>query len=225
MATPQAPPFAYGYDGALLVNSDGDELLVCAGPDEGPMWRRTLGATVAGVGVTRDAVVAASAAGEIVCCDRDKGEVMRTIALERLVTALAASPAGVLAVLSASSVNVVRVSGDERVEIDAPSATAVALDAEGKRVAVGSADGTVRVVDATSGEERGKEKVAAPVKAIRWSPRGYWIVATGSGIARVGADGRDARGLVSTEDLDLGSIAVSEDGSIAAVRVGTLKVG
>lgn len=225
MATTQAPPFAYGYDGALLVNSDGDELLVCAGPDEGPMWRRTLGAAVTGVGVTGDAVVAADAAGEIVFCDREKGEVKKTISLERLVTALAASPSGVLAALSASSVNVVRASSDDRVEVDAPGATAVALDAEGKRVAVGASDGSVRVADTSSGEERGLAKVAAAVKAICWSPRGYWVVATGSGIARVSADGADARGLINTEDLELGSIAVSEDGSIAAVRVGTTKVG
>jgi WD40 repeat protein len=226
MPIPEIPPFGYGYDGALLVTSDGPELLVCAGPDEGPMWRRTLDATVVGVGVTDGAVVAVDAGGTLVVCDRDSGEVKSTLALERLATGLAAAPSGIVAVLGASSVNVVHAAGTgARREIDVADAATLALDAAGKRVAVGSADGTVRVFDAGSGKERGSSKVPAPAKGIAWSPRGYWIVASGSGLCRVSADGSDTRGLVNTEDLVLSSVAVSEDGSIVAVRVGDQKVG
>jgi hypothetical protein len=182
-------------------------------------------AAVVGVGVTAEAIVAVDAAGVFVACDRHLGEVTRTVALERLATGLAASRGGVVAVLGASSVNLVRATGEElRREIDVPGATAVALDADGRRVAVGTKEGAVRVFDVQSGEERGSSRVAAPVKALCWSPRGYWLASTGSNIARVAAGGKDAGALVPTDDLDLGSLAVSEEGALVAVRVGDRKV-
>lgn len=223
MASP--PPFAYGYDGALLVTTDGAELLVHDGDDEAPRWKRTLAATVVGVGVTDKAVVAVSADGTVVACDRKSGDVRRTITLERLAVALAAAKGGVVAVLGASSVNVVRVEGDEdRVEIDAPGATAMALDAEGTRVAVGTKSGSVRVLDAASGAERGAVDTGAAVKGIAWSPRGYWIASTARGLVRVRAGGHELTRLLDTKDLDISALACSAEGALLAARVGTSKV-
>ena len=226
MTSPDIPPFAYGYDGALLVTSDGPELLVCAGPDEGPMWRRTLDAVVVGVGVTEAAVVAVDAAGNVVACARADGAVLRTIPLECLARGLAAARSGVVVVLGASSAFLVRVDGEgARVEIPARSSTAVAIDAEGRRVAIGAEDGSVRVFDAKTGAERGECKAPARVKALCWSPRGYWLASTGVGLVHVSAAGRVLRKLIKTDDLVLGPLAVSEDGVLVAVRVGTSKVG
>ncbi len=226
MTTPATPPFAYGHDGALLVTADGPEILVHSGADEAPRWRHEMDAAVVGVGVTGGAVVAVDTTGTLVACDRETGDVLGTFALDRLASDLAASSTGGVAVLGASSVVCLRVEGDEaRVEVDAPGATAVALDGEGKRVAVGDADGTVRVHDTTSGKERGSTRLGAPVKSLCWSPRGHWIAATGQGLVRVDAGGSASRGLVDTKDLDLGPVACSEDGAICAVRVGTSKVG
>src|SRR4051812_7325830 len=126
------PPFAYGHDGAYLVTGDGPEVLVHAGSDEAPLWKHTMSAAVVGVGVTDQTIVGVDAAGALVACDRHLGEVTRSIALERLATGLAASKGGVVAVLGASSVNLVRAHGEEmRREIDVPGAAAVALDADG----------------------------------------------------------------------------------------------
>jgi hypothetical protein len=225
MTTAPVPPFAYGHEGAHLVTSDGPDLLVHAGSDEAPQWKHTMSATVVGVGVTGEAIVAVDAAGAFVACDRHLGEVVRTIALERLATGLAVARGGVVAVLGASSVNLVRAHGEEmRREIDVPGASAVAVDADGRRVAVGTRDGAVRVFDVASGEERGSSRVPAPVKGLCWSPRGYWLAATASGIARVGAGGQDTQRLVGTDDLELGSLTCSEEGALLAVRVGTTKV-
>src|SRR4051812_20026267 len=92
------PPFAYGHDGALLVASDGPELLVFAGPDEGPMWQRSASATLVGVGVTEEAVVAVDEKGHLLVCERATGEVIREIDLDLAARGLSASRAGVVAV-------------------------------------------------------------------------------------------------------------------------------
>jgi hypothetical protein len=226
MATPEIPPFAYGYDGALLVTGDGPELLVCAGPDEGPMWRRTLDAAVVGVGATDAAVVAVDAAGTVVICGREDGAVLRTIQLACLARDLAVAKGGAIAVLGASSAFVLQANGTgTRTEVQAAGSTSIAVDAEGRRVSVGFEDGSVRVFDATTGAERGRVRCPAPVRALCWSPRGYWLASTGLGIVRVRASGRTVDNLLKTDDLVLGPIACSEDGVLLAVRVGTSKVG
>jgi hypothetical protein len=226
MATPEIPPFAYGYDGALLVTGDGPELLVCAGPDEGPMWRRTLDAVVVGVGVTDAAVVAVDAAGTVVFCIREDGEVQRTIKLACLARDLAVAKGGAIGVLGSSSAFVLQGNGEgTRTEIQAAGSTSIALDAEGRRVSLGFEDGSVRVFDATTGAERGQSRCPAAVKALCWSPRGYWLASTGLGLVRIRASGRTVDNLLKTDDLVLGPLACSADGVLVAVRVGTSKVG
>jgi WD40 repeat protein len=226
MSAAAIPPFAYGHDGALLITSDGPELLVHDGDTEAPLWKHALEATVVGVGVTDAAVVAVAAEGTLVACDRKSGAVLRTIALERLAVALAAAKGGVVAVLGASSVNVVRVAGDEqRLEIDVPGATAVALDADGTRVAVGTRSGAVRVFDTESGAERGSVQAPSAIAAITWSPRGYWIASIGKGLVRVRAGGRDLTVLFETKELAISGLACSAEGALLAMRIGPTKVG
>jgi hypothetical protein len=226
MATPEIPPFAYGYDGALLVTAEGCELLVHAGPDEAPMWRRTLDADVVGVGVTDAAVVAVDAEGTVLVSRREDGEVLRTIPFACLARDLAVAKGGAIAVLGAPRAFVLQANGaGTRTEIQAAGSTSIAVDAEGRRVSIGFEDGSVRVFDATTGAERGQCRCPAPVRALCWSPRGYWLASTGIGIVRVRAAGRTVDNLIKTDDLVLGPIACSADGALVAVRVGTSKVG
>lgn len=56
-------PFAYAIDGAVIVCSEGPELLVHDGETEGPLWRRTCDAELVGVHATPTFVVALDAVG------------------------------------------------------------------------------------------------------------------------------------------------------------------
>jgi len=216
------PPFAYGHDGALLVSSDGPELLVCAGPDEGPMWLRTAKATIVGVGTTEKAVVTVDEKGTLLACERDTGEVIRELDLGIEPHSLCSSRAGVVAVVGPGAVVLVAADGaTSRLEI--AGAAAAALDPEGKRIGVGTEQGEFHVFDVATAKPLGMGRSSSPFKGVSWNVCGFFIATTGEGVVKVTADGGKIEHLINTDDLSLSSVSCSEDGSLCALRVGTTK--
>lgn len=223
------PPFAYGHDGASLVSSDGAELLVYDGPDEGPLWHRTAPATIVGVGITREAVVAVDEKGHLLACARRTGEVIREIETEIAPRGLCASRAGVVAVFDASRVVIIAADGATST-ISIPGAAAAALDPEGKRLGVGTDEGDFRVFDVATGEPLGSARAAAPIKGACWNVRGFFLATTGEGVVKVMADGTELQSLfnvgresAASPSLELGPVSCSEDGALCALRVGARK--
>jgi len=90
---------------------------------------------------------------------------------------------------------------------------AVGFSPDGRWVATGSSDGTARVFDPATGQERSRLTHDGPVWAVGFSPDGRWV-ATGSsdGTARVfdPATGQERSRL--THDRAVGAVGFSPDG-------------
>ena len=181
-------PFAYQRDGAVYVSGDGPELLVFSGANDAPLWKQFCEGILAGVGATRDSVIAADVDGRVEWYRSFDGELLERVELDESLRGLDVAPGGMVVALGRNQLFFVQPSGLERA-IPVPHCTAVRFGPGGASLGVGTADGVFYAIDPVSGAAWGTLEVGGAVRDVAWSEQGHWVVAAGSAIVEVSGDG------------------------------------
>ncbi len=211
--------FAFGT--SVLVLAEASEVVARA--PEAPFderWRRGLGAPVVAIAIGGDGVLVLDARGTVSVLEIATGAVQREIDVGAGAASLAAAEHGGMAAAGPAGVVIER--AGEITPMDLRGATALALHEN--RLAIGTGEGAVRLVDVAAGRALSACRVGGPVRAIAWSTRGLWVAATPHALARVSRDGTDAYLLVDAKELELGPLACDPEGAFVAVRIGARKV-
>lgn len=217
-ANPSAP-FAFDKSGSVIVCADGAELLVYAGGDERPLWRKTAGAPLVAVGTAPGEVLSLDEAGRL-----ERWEALRGAHLDGLEVGGRPHGLGVArdgtAVVALDGAVVVCERGRvvRRVALD--GVACVAISDDGARLAAGTRGGGLHVFDARSGAEVGRAELGEPAAAVAWDVLGFFVVAAGERIFRVDADADGAAQLLRASGRRPEQLAVSADGGLLAWRSG-----
>lgn len=216
MPTPNL--FAYDPIGSVLVVFDDHEVLVHRGADEAPKWRHRVDGDLVGLGAGGDAVITLENKGKITFWSGADGVVLETIALGKEATSLAVTRNGSkCAVVVADAVAIV-CRETAPLELPAAGATAAAWSRDGARLAIGDADGTVRILSA-AGEAVGATRLEEPVTSLCFSPAGFWIATAGDRVFRVAEDGSGVEQITRAGGMTPDCVCASTDGSMFAVRL------
>jgi len=215
--------FAYSPTGSSLVLADGAEVLVHAGDDESPRWRRALDEEVAAVGATDDAVVALTASGKLAFWREADGEPIGEVALAAAPGALAVGPGAVCAVALGEEVTVVGQDGARRA-LPIAGATALAWSGDGGRIAAGNGEGRVQVLSAEDGAVIGSAELGVPVRSLAWNAGGFWIAAGGEQVFRLDEGGGEYAQMTRAPGMAPDCVACSADGALVALRLGPTRV-
>lgn len=219
-------PFAYGIPGRTLVTTDGADLLVHDGDTEAPTWMRTMSAPITGVANTDRCVIALAANGELAVLSSLDGAELSKTSLNLLASGLAASK-NKLAVLGGASVELVGMKGERRVSVDLAEPTCAAFDGSGDRLAIGTADGEIAIARALDGVITGQVRTSAKVAALAYHALAkVFLASVGHTLMKVTPkdDGVDLEPIMTSDKLDWSALAISEEGSILAARVGDSRV-
>lgn len=206
----------------LLVTADGNTLFVFAGDDEQPLWKGGCEGAILGVGVTDEEVITFDDSGSIVWWNGETGERTDEVSVEGSPKGFAVDADGVAAVLTEDGVEVVD-PGDEPRRIELRGGRSVAWAGNGGRLAVGSRDGTLRIFDDADLEQVGVAELAGPVVAVHGLADGDWLVAVGTELLVVAADGGATVRVVEVPGSGEARskpdcLAASADGQIVACR-------
>jgi len=210
--------FAYDRGGNLIVIGDGSEVLVHSGADESPLWRKKLGASLAGVGATADAVITLEANGKLHWWNGKSGQEGETVSLNASPRALAVAPDGTCAVSLPESIVIVN-RAQQRRTLLVPNAGALAFSDSGSHLAVGSDDGRVRVFPAHGDDAIGSTEVQEPIRSLAWNGNNFWIATSGDRVFRVDHDGKASEELTQATGTTPDCAACSADGSLIALRL------
>jgi hypothetical protein len=211
--------FAFGT--AALVVAAGDEVVARA--PEAPFderWRHRCGAPAVALAIGGDAVLVLDGRGTVAVLELATGAARRELDVGAGASSLAASEHGALA--AAGPAGVVLESAGDVTPMDLRGATALALHEN--RLAIGTGEGAVRLVDVAAARALGASRVGGPVRSIAWSTRGLWVAAIPHALVRVSRDGTEAFQLVDARELELGPLACDPEGAFVAVRIGERKV-
>ena len=210
-------PFAYERTGQVIAIGDGPELLIYSGANDQGMWKVMATDILMGVGYTKDHVHAVDGAGVLHYYRLLDGLEQSQVATGASPWGLAVGATGASAVVTVRSVVLVPRGGNPTA-ILLEGARCAAFDAAGGQVAVGCADGSVYVLDATTGAVTASARFPDPVTGVAWRAMGQWAVAHGQQI-----DLCEPAGLTPQKSLMVGApvrrFALSEDGGLAAVQV------
>ena len=218
MPTPNL--FAYDPIGSVLVIGDDHEVLVHRGADEAPKWRHRIDGDLVGLGAGGDTVITLENKGKLIFWSGADGAVQETIALGKEATSLAVTRNGSKCAVVVPDAILIVCRDTAPVELPASGATAAAWSRDGARLAVGDADGTVRVLSA-AGEAVGATRIAEaePVTSLCFSPAGFWIATGGDRVFRVAEDGSGVEQITRAEGMTPDCACASTDGSMLAVRL------
>lgn len=210
--------FAYDRGGNLIVMGDGSEVLVHAGSDESPLWRKTLDAPIAGVGATSDTVITLDANGQLTFWGGKTGEPADKVDLNGAPRALAVKHDGTCAVALQENVVIINRAKEKRT-LPVPNAGAVAFSDDGSHLAIGADDGRVRVFPAHGSDPIGSCEVQEPIRSVAWNGNNFWIATAGDRVFRVEADGKSSAQMTRAGGMTPDCVACSADGSLFALRL------
>jgi hypothetical protein len=210
--------FAYDRGGNLIVIGDGSEVLVHAGSDESPLWRKKLDAPIAALGATADTVITLDANGKLRWWNGKTGQEGETVALNGAPRALAVKPDGTCAVALPESVMIINRVQEKRT-LAVPNAGALAFSDSGSHLAVGTDDGYVRVFPAHGDEVIGSTEIQEPVRSIVWNGNNFWLATAGDRVFRIEAEGKAAAQITRAGGMTPDCLACSADGSLFAMRL------
>ncbi len=219
-------PFAYGPKSKTLVTTDGADLLVHDSDTEGPTWMRSMSAPIVGAANAGDRVIALAANGELAVLSGDEGAEIAKTSLDLLASGLAASKSK-LAVLGGASVEIVGMEGERRASVDLAEPMSAAFDASGERLAIGTVDGDIAIARASDGVITGQVRAAAKVTGLAYHERAkVFLASVGHTLTKVTPkdDGVDLEPIMTSDKLDWSALAISEEGSVLAARVGDHRV-
>ncbi len=212
-------PFVLGKIAYLC--GDGPELLAYSAIDGEPMWKVFCGDVIVGMGATDKLVFVLDAGGGLQTYRILDGLPMDPAEIGEDAHGLVVDPSGAWAVMQGSEVIARGPWGVRRVPLEAPGA--VGFGDKGMRLAIGSQTGAFYAVDPSTGVAWGVVEVGAPVVSIGWSVLGYWVVAAGTRLYQIAADGASILGT-----LDLGreptALSVSPEGLLVAWLAGLREV-
>jgi hypothetical protein len=208
--------FDYDSEGRAIVLADGAELLVHDGESEAPLFRRQLGAGIAGVASMRAGVMALDARGGLHTFSI-RGEAMGALELGVTARSLARDASGTACVVLHDG-GAIAIDGARelaRVAVPAASTAAIAPD---RSFAVGTRGGELCVFDA-SGQLRERHALGTPVYDVDHHPSGAWMAACGAKIFRV-EGGQVAVLTNAPEGLACDAVRCSADGSRIGLALG-----
>ena len=208
---------AASADGRLVVCGDGPEVLAYRGAELVPAWRHPTRALVADLAVDDRHVWVLDVEGGLEVRSRSDGTRERGISLPPPGRFLAMSGDGAtLAVAAGRGLTWMR-DGELAAEVDLPGLAAVGIDGGGTKMAAGLASGTVVVFDLDRDEAVARIELDAPVSGVVWSPAGYWLVACGSSLIAVRADGAQQKPLVAWSEA-LTNVVLGPSGAICVAQ-------
>jgi PQQ-like domain len=175
---------SFAYGASAVVTSDGKELLVYDPSDEAPRWKKTLETDIAHVALDGARVLALDVAGNLTSFDASDGTEVDRVGLAAAPLAFAAW-GGARAVAFAKEIVVLRDDATRLIAIE--NAHAVAFD--GAKVAVGTEDGELIVVDESDTRTTEANIGGAAVRGICRHPKGFWLVCAGDKVFRVDDNG------------------------------------
>ncbi|TVQ93840.1 MAG: hypothetical protein EA397_03555 [Deltaproteobacteria bacterium] len=215
-------PFDYVRTGQVIVLADGPELLVYSGSNDQGMWKAMGSDVYMGVGATESHVLAVDYSGELELYRAIDGHQQSRIATHCTPRRLEVAPGGESAILADDAIVLIRFGGEPQT-VEVPGASCLAWSRDGTQLAVGSRDGTLRVLDAASGTPIHIAHLQGEITDLRWRHPNQWAVVTGASVQLYAPSADPEVGLqpvktVSTEHPIL-RLAISEDGAVAAVQV------
>lgn len=214
-------PFVYPRAGSMLVMGDGPELFVFSGANDGPLWRKFTDGVLIGVGANHEFVVTLDSDGRLVQWRGLDGAKQEESTVEAPgVRDLVMRADGTCAVLTKDQVLITSARGGGTT-VPAPGVAVVAWGPK-QELAVGSSKGDFQVLD-PSGKPLGSCSVGGAISGITWRAPSQWLVATGTRVVLVSADGK-IPGVSVEIGAPVGPVACSEDGAIFAVLAGTQAV-
>ena len=210
--------FDYDGPGKLIVCSEGQEVIGHDGGDEAPLWLFRAEQPVVALAITAGGVVVADKAGVLVTLGRERGEEFARRALDDELGGLATGPDGSLAALGAKAL-ILELPGRFGQHFPAlAGACCAAFSADGSRLAVGHADGHLRVLRLPSGELLGEHQLEGPLADVCAGADG-WLVAAGDRVMRVVPDGTSSKRLTGMSDSAIGSVLMRQDGRLLGLAI------
>ncbi|MFT7518928.1 MAG: WD40 repeat protein [Kiritimatiellia bacterium] len=220
-------PYSYTQLGNLIVLGDGPELLVYSGSNDQGMWKIMAEDIVMGVGSTKDHVYMVDGSGLLVLYRAINGEELSRLRTDCSPWSMEVAADGSVAILTANSVVIVR-GGADPLTVPLSGPRKAAWDTDATKLAVACNDGSVYVLDPSSGAAMQSVGVGEAVTAVRWRVQGHWVVSHGRSVSYLGVVGEEEPVLSVTETMVVGGatvdIAVSSDGSVLAVALDDQRV-
>jgi hypothetical protein len=215
---PALTRFAYDKSGSVIACADGRELLAYAGTDEHPMWKRTLGAAIVGLGTTPGEVIALDEEGRLERFEASSGTPLPGLALGAHALGLSVAREGTCAALLDGEVALVS-SGRLAKRVPMPGATTVAMREDGGAVAIGTTQGKVQVIALHAGDAEGGADLGAEVGALCWNVKGLWVATSGDRLFQIAAGGGNARPITKIAGRKPEHVSCSADGGLLACRM------
>jgi hypothetical protein len=213
-------PFAYAPDGSVLVMGDGPELFAF-GANDGPLWKKFTDGVIVGVGGNSTTVMSVDSDGRLIAWRGVDGEKLDENTVDAPgVRGLAMRPDGTCAVIAKDAVVITTARGGGNT-LAVKGACAAAWGPKGE-LAVGAEDGGLCVFDA-AGKAIGSTKVSGAVTGLTYRSPAHWLVAAGTKVTLVAADGKSAGASVDAAG-PTGDVACTHDGAIFAVMAGPQQV-
>ncbi len=212
--------FAYNNDGSCMVIADGNELLVHSGVDEVPLWMATLGSPIVGVQDFGSQIVSLEESGELALWEASSGNKVSSVNVGGVSIALSMAPGGRCAVVRQDSVVLAEPNPDtysREIEVEQP--TSAAWSDDGTLLAIGLAEGLLRVYDTTQMQLIGAIKTGTAIRDVTWNVKGVWLVTGGELIFEVARDAKSGHPLTKIPNMAPSIIVCSPDGAKFAVQV------
>lgn len=176
-------------DGGVVVVVDGAEVLAWSADTLEPAWKVFGEHRYAAVTAEADRVWLVDRAGRIEQRRPEDGALLHAFPGLPDGGVAAASAGGTVALASDSIVTWWR-GGHRLAQVPVERPTALAVDAEGARVAVADAAGTLMVFDVAAAEALGRVTLGGVAHTITWNADGYWLAATRWRVRPVRSDGQ-----------------------------------
>ncbi len=213
-------PFAYAPDGSVLVMGDGPELFAF-GANDGPLWKAFTEGVIVGVAGNSTTVVSVDSDGRLIAWRGLDGSKLDETTVETAgVRGLAMRPDGLCAVIAKDAVVLTTPKGGANV-LAVPGACTAAWGPGGE-LAVGTEGGGLQVFDAAQ-KPTGSCSVGSAVTGIVYRAPSQWLVAAGTKVTLVSADGKLAGAAIDAAG-PTGEVACTQDGAIFAVMAGPQQV-
>lgn len=162
---------AYDKRGAVFALTEGAELLLHDGESEGPLWRTTLDAPIAGVGVDGERVIAVTETGSVRTFAARTGELRGNASIAARVRR-ACVDASADRVVAITDAKVVRLVGATPIELGDADAHAIAMAPDG---AVLVATASELVLFAADGA-RTARPLGMTINTLAHHPHGFWVL-------------------------------------------------
>ena len=219
-------PFVHDARGRVYATGDGPEVYVYSGVDDSPLWKDFADGILVGLAISGDHLLGVDSDGRLIRWRIFDGQRVDVVDHSTQCRGLVADPHGGLALLTDTGVRLI-FAGGGFVDVAIPGARSVARDASGGRVAVVTDAGQFLWLEPGTGSVMGQLAIPAPGHHVTWSNQGQWVVGAADKLLLVSADPQEDGGAMLGMHAPGGpieSVAVSADGWLLAVKVGTQHV-